>query len=255
MKVEKGLISLLIRGFQGVFAIVSLGLAATYLSGVGFNVDTISFIVATSVLTLLYLGYILVVVPRGINGQSPSLVILIGDTIFLIFYLAAWAAIASAFPTTCNFPIPFYYSSRYTSSTCRAAQALLPFTLFNWVLFVASLVLFLIYSYIPEVKNLGFKNGVKFSEYYWGCIYPSVDGEARKKWFGTWCSKSTAAAGTTVEESEAAHDDEQISSCEDKGTTANDDEANVGITSKDNDVQVDTAPSDKAPSTDEANAK
>ena len=44
------------------------------------------------------------------------------------------------------------------SSACSILKALIPFTLFNWLLFATSFGLFLGYSFIPQVSSRGFKS-------------------------------------------------------------------------------------------------
>lgn len=188
MALAKPLISTLLRGFQFLFAIISLALAGSVLSDLGFNWDRMSYVVAVGVLNIVYFFYILIVVPFGLNGQSPSLVILIGESIFMIFYLAAWAATADGFPTHCGrySAFDYYNYNGFDSSTCRAYQAVLPFTLFNWFLFIASLVLFILYTLVPQVKTFGFNNTIGLTNFHFGAIFSDNEGLSRKRWFGTW---------------------------------------------------------------------
>ncbi|CAK9441580.1 uncharacterized protein LODBEIA_P54480 [Lodderomyces beijingensis] len=195
MKLDKGVISIVIRGVQLVLTIISLALGAAVLNALGYSFGRVAFTVAASVLTLLYLAFVCFVVPKGLNGRTPSLVIIIGESIFAIFYLAAWASIADFFPSTCDFGdmySAYYYVGSFSENGCRLYQAILPMTLLNFIAFVASLGLFIHYSYIPEMKSQGFNHTVQMSSYLWGCIYPDVDGTGRKAWFGQWGSKTAA---------------------------------------------------------------
>ncbi|EMG46527.1 hypothetical protein SBY92_002709 [Candida maltosa Xu316] len=158
-----------IRGTQFAFAVIDLGLAAGILAKWGTNFDRATYALVVGILNLLYIGYAEGLVPFVFKNQAPSFLILVCESIFTIFYLAAMGAVADV-TNGCDAWGGFGYHS-FWNDVCKLFQALTAFTLLNWLLFIASLVLFIIYSFIPEVKAYGFKHSFQNSTFEFGVIF------------------------------------------------------------------------------------
>lgn len=165
-----------IRGTQAVFAIIVLGVAAGFLGEVGTNVDRVTFALVTSILNILYFGYIFGILPYVTQNGAPSVVILSCEIIMTIFYLAAMGAVADITPSgSCSFR---FWGSGDTA--CSLLKTLIPFTLFNWLLFTASLILFILYSFVPEIKSYGGSHVAKNTTYEYGAIYSDYNQQVLK---------------------------------------------------------------------------
>ncbi|CAI5759714.1 unnamed protein product [Candida verbasci] len=208
---SKSIVSLSLRGTQLIFSIIVLALCGDFLSEIGFNYDRVTYALVVSILNLLYFAYILVLVPFVFKKLTFSIGIFVAEIIFFIFYLAAMGAIADVMPTDCG----SYYYSYYedSSSTCRVFQAILPFTLFNWLLFGASLTLFVIYSFVPQIRFAGFKSTLAKDAFEFGGIYLVA---------------APVASATKEVEGEGENSQEEPA-VTDAPVVAGDEEANVGI--------------------------
>ncbi|KAK6199264.1 membrane-associating domain-containing protein [Scheffersomyces amazonensis] len=205
------LISYAIRGTQLFFSILVLGLAAGVLSDLGFNFDRVTYTLVVSLLTLIYFGYILGWLHFKGANTVLTLPILVSETLLTIFWLAAFGTITDVFGAlNCNFGYYYYYYDHHNSSSnfCKLGKALIPFTLFNWLLFTASLVLFILYTFVPFYKIHGSKHCYETpAQLKLGAIYPAVTPVAK-----------SANEGSTEAEAEAE---------------AAAEEANVGINTSD----------------------
>ncbi|KAG7664807.1 uncharacterized protein J8A68_001689 [[Candida] subhashii] len=215
----KELITYCIRGCESVFCIITLGLSAGLLNDVGGNVDRVTFALVTSILNILYFGYIGGIMPYVTVEQSPSSVIFASEIILAIFYLAAMGAIADITPTTsCSF-----FGFHNDDTICSLLKALIPFTLFNWLLFSGSFTLFLVYSFIPEMQTYGFAHTFKFTTYQWGAIWSDYS-QAACKPIGGVANKEAGVAGAG------------------EGAAVGDEEANVGVHSTDEEARENKYP-------------
>ncbi|CCG21979.1 hypothetical protein CORT_0B02640 [Candida orthopsilosis Co 90-125] len=159
--------SIFLRTVEFITTVAILGLSGSVLAKVGHNIPRVSFTTTVAAIDVLYLGYVGLFVPVALNNTTPSFIILGAQGAVWILYLASWAAIAAKFPTDCS-TSSWENSSR---ATCRAYQALLPFTLFNWLLYGVEGALFLSYSYVNEVVNYGLGHTFRPSPFYWGSIF------------------------------------------------------------------------------------
>ncbi|RLV93553.1 hypothetical protein JA1_002252 [Spathaspora sp. JA1] len=197
-----------IRGAEGTFAVIVLGLSAGILAEAGINIDRVSYCLVVAILNLIYFGYIGGVLPFVTNNDAPSLAILICETLFALFYLAAMGSMADIVPGgSCDIWDGYnYYSSfstghRYNfKSICQLEKALIPFTLFNWLLFTSSLLLFLFYSYIPEVRTYGWGHIIKLTKYHLGAIWSDYTQPAFKKIVGADGGEKGVVAGEPAAE-------------------------------------------------------
>ncbi|CAD1813197.1 Membrane-associating domain family protein [Candida parapsilosis] len=156
-----------LRTVEFITTVAIMGLSGSVLAKVGHNIPRVSFTTTVAAIDILYLGYVGLFVPVALNNTTPSFIILGAQGAVWILYLGSWAAIAANFPTDCS-TNSWENSSR---ATCRAYQALLPFSLFNWLLYGIEGALFLGYSYINEVTNYGLGHTFRPSPFYWGSIF------------------------------------------------------------------------------------
>ncbi|KAI5969763.1 hypothetical protein CANMA_001225 [Candida margitis] len=167
MNITKTTTSIILRSVEFVFAVIVLGLTAGVLAGYNTNISRVTFNLVVAIFNIIWLAYIAFIAPRVLRAQTPTAVVLACQGIFWVFYLAGWAAIADVFPDDCN----WWYYMRDSEDTCRAYQAILPFSLLNWVWFSIELGLFIGYSLVPEIRHLGWNHLLQNTTYYWGTIF------------------------------------------------------------------------------------
>lgn len=163
---SKTVFTLAIRCCQILFTILCLGLAAGVISDLNGGFSDVNFIIAASVITFLYLVMVFIV---PVLTKVPLLFFLIWESIMVIFWLTAFAIAAQDFGSCVGsirgFSSDFGFgSSSRTSITfnyCKIGKAIIPFALFNWLLFVASLVLYVLYVVIPHSRSTSFSDFVK----------------------------------------------------------------------------------------------
>lgn len=218
----KPIVTYIIRGAQSVFCIVVLGLSAGFLADVGYNYDRVTFALVVSILNLIYFSYILLIMPTILKNFSPSVIILVAEFIFFVFYLSAMGAIAAVIPSgSCG-----DYGSY--SSACSILKALIPFTLFNWLLFATSFGLFLGYSFIPQVSSRGFKSIFLPARFEFGAIFTDFALPFGKKYAVTDPATDAAIANAEVTGSGIENDAPKVAS-------VGDNEATVGLASSEED--------------------
>ena len=143
-----GLLALIVRGIQLVFSIIGLGVSAGAVHQYG-SWDRGNFAVAASVISFVYL----LVTIFAFQFISP-LVSLVAEIILMIFWLAAFAAVADVFGSaSCNYTV---YSYSFHSTGCRLSKTFIAFGVLNWVLFLISLGLLIWFTIIPVYKAGGF---------------------------------------------------------------------------------------------------
>ncbi|CUM55577.1 unnamed protein product [Debaryomyces tyrocola] len=160
------IISGAIRGLQLIWTIINLGLAAGLIADLDYGYSRVVYSLVISVLTIIYL--VVVMLPICFRLMSP-LVILVCECIFMIFWLASFAAMANAFgDVDCTYFNRYYDTNRW----CLLGKAMIAFGLFNWVTFCVSLILLIIFTVIPfgyRDNNLMTRNTFKM-----GAIFPEV---------------------------------------------------------------------------------
>lgn len=164
------LASLSLRIIQVFLAILILGIGAGYLDKIGFNVDRASLCVATAVLSLIYVVPMFFAVTRAFY---PPILVLVGESLFCILYLASFGGITDLYGSgSCSgrYSYGFAFYS-YDDGSCKLGKALIPFTLFQWLFFAATLVLLIMFTIVPLAKAGGFNNLTKLSIFSPGAIY------------------------------------------------------------------------------------
>ncbi|RCK65268.1 hypothetical protein Cantr_00753 [Candida viswanathii] len=225
----KPIVTYLTRGSESVFAVIILGLASGVLAKLGHNDSRTTYALVVSVFNIIYFGYSQAMIPTICNYRTFSSLIFACETLFAIFYLAAFAAIADAFPTgNCN-----AFGGGDLTSACRMYQALLPFTLLNWLLFSTDLVLFIGFSYIPEIATYGFAHTFVLSKFQFGAIFSD---------YVTIFGKPIPGVKTEVEGDGTAAAGAAAGAAPIEGAPAADVEANVGLASTDEDQEKDRTP-------------
>ncbi|KAI5968130.1 hypothetical protein KGF57_000250 [Candida theae] len=167
MNITKRVTSIILRVVECAFAVIVLGLSAGVLAGFNANISRVSFNLVVAIFNIIWIAYVAFIAPIVLANQTPTAVVFAVQVIFWVFYLAGWAAIADAFPSDCN----WWFFSRDSESTCRAYQAILPFSLLNWFWFSLELALFIGYSFVPEIKTLGSNHLLTNTTYYWGTVF------------------------------------------------------------------------------------
>ena len=165
----KQITTLILRGCQALFAVIILGLSAGVLGNVDTNISRVTFSLVVSIFNIIYFAYNQIMVPYLFKNQSISSLICWLEFMFMVFYLAAMGAIADIFPTDCG----WYYGSSKATTTCRTYQAILPFNLFNWLLFTATFILFIGFTYVPEIRAHGFAHTFSLINFEFGTIFSS----------------------------------------------------------------------------------
>ncbi|CAX41768.1 conserved hypothetical protein [Candida dubliniensis CD36] len=164
---KKVIAASIIRGAQTIFALIVLGLSIQELVTLEFYYDKSVYIIVVAAINIIYFFCTLLLIPFIFKNWSPSIIPVAGEFILCIFYLAAMAISATDAPTvSCD----YLYYSEYVSF-CHILKALIPFTLFNWLLFAASFVLVLCFTFIPEIKRHGFKHTLFPSQFDFGLIF------------------------------------------------------------------------------------
>lgn len=203
------IITYIFRATEATSSIVILGLSSGYLAESGNNRE-VNYSLAVAILNLIYFGYSQTFVPSIGHDRTSSTLIFCCEGGLAILYLAAMASIANDYPTHCS------------DSSCRMYQAILPFDLFNWLLFSVTFILFVGYSYIPEISTYGFVHTFRFSDFEYGTIFASyLNG------FGKPIPGANAEAQTGDVPAEAKDEEEAIAA----DINPDDPEANVGIAS------------------------
>ncbi|ODV79085.1 uncharacterized protein CANTADRAFT_6262 [Suhomyces tanzawaensis NRRL Y-17324] len=139
-------ISLVLRGAQLLFAILVLGIAAGGIDNAGdFVEDPFALSVATAVLSILYLvpmliPKVLAVIPLGVT--------LFFEFVLFVLWLASFGRTTDIFARMTCVDTTFVYLD-YNVSWCRLGKANIVFTLFEFLLFLATIVLMVVFTAVP----------------------------------------------------------------------------------------------------------
>ncbi|QLL33697.1 hypothetical protein HG536_0F00210 [Torulaspora globosa] len=137
----------IVRIAQFVFTVIALGLTAKakdYYTGE----STADYGVAVSVMSLVYL-IVIFFTSWFLGLYFMAGPVLICETLFLIFWLTAFVALAAEFGTgSCS---ALYWGK----SACQAAQASIAMAAVCMVLYGLSLVLLVLYTVLPVVRTQG----------------------------------------------------------------------------------------------------
>lgn len=167
MVITKITTSILLRVAEFLFAVAVLGLSAGVLASYNTNIPRVTFNLVVAIFDIIWLAYIALITPKTLAGQTPSAVVFACQIILWIFYLAGWTVIVDEFPKDCN--KSFYM--RDSKDTCHAYQAILPFSILNYIVLSTELGLFYSYSLVPEIRNFGGKHLLQNTTYYWGTLF------------------------------------------------------------------------------------
>lgn len=160
------IISIIIRVIQFIWTIINLGLAAGFLSKYDHSYSRVVYSLVISVFTIIYLA--VVTLPICLRYISP-LIALVAESIFMIFWLASFAAMADVFG---DLDCGFYYFG--TNSLCEMGKAMIGFGVLNWLAFCVSLVLLLVYTAVPCMRFGGFKSMLAANNFSTGAIFSEV---------------------------------------------------------------------------------
>ncbi|KAI5956569.1 hypothetical protein KGF54_001044 [Candida jiufengensis] len=183
-------VSITFRVFETVFAIILIGLSASNIERIDDNVTRITYTLVVNVLDILFFGYYGFFMPVAMNGESPTIVILLAELAFFTMYLASWGSYAANFPTCGDGNVNWGTTSK---STCQIYQATMAFSIFEWVLYAIDLPLFLIYSYAPEVARYGIFHCFRLSPFFWGAVFTNYPPTTRRRCLGLFWRKSDSA--------------------------------------------------------------
>lgn len=142
--------SIVLRVAEFLFAVAVLGLSAGVLASYNTNIPRVTFNLVVAIFDIIWLAYIAFIAPKTLAGQTPTAVVFACQIILWIFYLAGWTVIVDEFPKDCN--ESFYM--RDSKDTCHAYQAILPFSILNYIVLSTELGLFYGYSLVPEIEIL-----------------------------------------------------------------------------------------------------
>lgn len=165
-RINNGLISLGLRGAQALFAIINLGLAASVTADLNYGYRGSVLILVVSLFTLIYLAFALI--PILLGFIFPFVAILV-ELILLILWFVAFVIIASDVGGATCAGLYYYYSWDY--SWCGKSKALIAFSLFEWLLSIATLVLLSYYTITPLSKAGGFNNLLSKRTFVLGGIF------------------------------------------------------------------------------------
>jgi uncharacterized membrane protein len=131
-----------LRALQAIFAITTLGLAATSLNKFFLGEQRMRYTVFCASFTLLYLlGLFLVsfLAPSYLLGGA----LLIVEIMLTIFWLAAFIAVAARYSGfSCTFPVPGQIA-QISNTGCRSGKAVAAFAAISFLLFLLSSLLLL----------------------------------------------------------------------------------------------------------------
>lgn len=130
------LFGLVIRGIQLLFSLIAMALAAAAVDKFLVS-DSLRFMVATAVISLVYLIVVLSLALLTVNTLLSG-VLLIVDALLTTFWFAAWIAVAATIGKySCdggvNYGWGYYY---YDKNACGAGKASIAFGAVNWLLFL-----------------------------------------------------------------------------------------------------------------------
>lgn len=147
------LISLAIRIFQIIFSALTIAMAGAIMGGIGTFYARVNYILAAGAVSFVY--SIVVLIPFIVNN-IPLVVIFVFEIFITAITLAAFGVLADSFASLkCSgVYYDYYYYSYYSfdEEWCKFGKVTIAFTLITWLLFAASLTLFVIYTLVPQTR-------------------------------------------------------------------------------------------------------
>jgi hypothetical protein len=137
----------LVRGLQLLFTIIALATSAASIAK--WDDEYTRMTVAVSVISFVYL-----VLAFTIHPFVNALTVLIAESVVTILWLTAFAMVADLWgPGGCNYGHDsFYLYYTFPKTACQAGKAAIAFAFLSWILFVVSLVLFIVFTFVPLTK-------------------------------------------------------------------------------------------------------
>ncbi|KAI5968899.1 hypothetical protein KGF57_000014 [Candida theae] len=167
MAITRKTVSIILRSAEFLFSVVVLGLSAGVLAGYNSNIPSVTLNLVVAILDIIWLAYVAFIAPSVFAGQTPTVLVLTCQVILWALYLAAWVAVTADFPKNCNESIYM----RDSIDTCRANQAILAFSILNYVVLNTELAVFYQHSLIPEAKTFGGRHLLQKTTYVWGTLF------------------------------------------------------------------------------------
>lgn len=161
---NKRLTTIGIRAAQVVLSIVCLGLSASIANEYsGFVVNFVNLRIATSVLSLIWIGLTWFLNLRSLHQvfARPG-VLALSEFIFMVLWLASFATMAEHYGSGGCYSYGYY--TTYRVSGCKTGKGALAMGLLNWLLFLALFILVIIYQVVPVSKADQF--GANFERTY-----------------------------------------------------------------------------------------
>lgn len=216
---SSNLISLVLRGVQLFLTVLNLGLSAGVIADINGYYGRAVYVLIITLFTLIYLVFVLL---KPALKLLPSLASLIIESVFFVFWLAAFAVIADDIGSLdCSYTS--YYGYTYDFSWCKVGKALIAFSVLEWISFIISLVLLIVYTIVPLTRAGGFNDLLISDIFNLGGIYMNdSEGTAAK---GTDLEKGATADAEGAEGAEATDDAETPANqppLTDEGITIND---------------------------------
>lgn len=137
----------LVRGLQLLFTIIALATSAASIAK--WDDEYTRMTVAVSVISFVYL-----ILAFTFHPFVNALTVLIAESVVTILWLTAFAMVADLWGSGgCNYghdSVYLYYT--FPKTACQSGKAAIAFAFLSWILFVVSLVLFIVFTFIPLTK-------------------------------------------------------------------------------------------------------
>lgn len=176
MAISSNLISLVLRGVQLFLTVLNLGLSAGIIGDVHGYYGRAVYVLIITLFTLIYLVFTLF---KPALKLLPSLAALIVESVLFVFWLAGFAIIADDMgPLNCSYS---YYGYYWDFSWCKVGKALIAFSVLEWISFIISLVLLIVYAIVPLARAGGFNDLLIRDIFTLGGIYINDTGSTGAK--------------------------------------------------------------------------
>ncbi|AOA60800.1 hypothetical protein PP7435_CHR1-0387 [Komagataella phaffii CBS 7435] len=153
--------AIIIRSVTFLFVIITLGLSAASINNMSYSRG--NFLVATSVFSLVHLGYVgPYLFFTDYSTQIPPFFVAIFEYILNIFWFAGWIAMADLWGDIhCSRRTSYGWGYYQFGSRCHVSKAAVAFGAFSWVMYTLSAVLVTINIVIPIVRSGSYLSQVR----------------------------------------------------------------------------------------------
>lgn len=125
-----------------------------------FSYDRLNYVVALSVLSIIYLAVLFI--PQLAVFMLP-IVVVVFDIIFCILWLAGFAAIADIYGSAnCSSGYRGFFYVSYWGDSCKLGKGFIAMGVLNFLLFLVSSVLLVMYTLLPSMKAKTFTEKDQF---------------------------------------------------------------------------------------------